>query len=189
MNCRRPNTALCREILFHLSFADGLYLLRNLARKERRYLIATTDRATFFNADIRSGDFRILNLTKKPFLFPQPDFAIDDAGVMRWQATRSLAIHPFGSPPRAALARAWCEARAGPREEGLSVTVILALPECIRIVRGHAIADPRSQGRSAFRQACAEERIASLANHQASTASRSGCRKTQVEVPACTPSA
>jgi len=86
------DTALCREVLFHLSFADGLDLVRNLARKQRKYLIATTDRTTLFNADVRSGDFRILNLTRGPFRFPKPDFAIDDAGVM---PGRQLAVWRF----------------------------------------------------------------------------------------------
>ena len=86
------DTILCREILFHLSFEDIHQLLRNFARKPRAWLIATTDIMTFFNADIRSGDFRILNLRRGPFKFPEPDFVIDDSGLI---PGRQLGIWRF----------------------------------------------------------------------------------------------
>jgi len=90
------DTVLCREILFHLSFADVGTLMRNLARKPRRWFIATTDTATWFNADIRSGDFRILNLRRSPFRWPQPDRTIDDSGLVEG---RTLAIWRFDRLP------------------------------------------------------------------------------------------
>jgi hypothetical protein len=86
------DTILCREILFHLSFKDIHHLLRNFAKKPRTWLIATTDIMTFFNADIRSGDFRILNLRRSPFKFPEPDFVIDDSGLI---CGRQLGIWRF----------------------------------------------------------------------------------------------
>jgi len=73
------DVVLCREILFHLSFADALALLKNVKRPNVQYLIATTDSATLFNADVRSGDFRVLNLRKAPFRLPAPQFVIDDS--------------------------------------------------------------------------------------------------------------
>ena len=84
---------LCREILFHLSFSDIGAVLRNCSRKPRRYLFATTDSSTLINADIRSGDFRRLNLRRAPLSFPVPDYEIaDDAvekgrriGVWKWE--------------------------------------------------------------------------------------------------------
>jgi hypothetical protein len=90
------DTVLCRDVLFHLSFADAIALVRNLARKERRYLIATTDRATLFNADIKTGDFRILNLARAPFGLPPPDTTIDDAGV---RSGRQLGVWKFAELP------------------------------------------------------------------------------------------
>jgi hypothetical protein len=71
----------CREILFHLSFSDIQAVLRNCGRKPRRYLFATTDSSTLVNADIRSGDFRRLNLRRSPFSFPEPDRVIEDDAV------------------------------------------------------------------------------------------------------------
>ena len=87
------DTILCREILFHLSFEDIRHLLCNFAKKPRNWLIATTDIMTFFNADIRTGDFRILNLRRSPFKFPDPDFVVDDSGLIHG---RQLGIWRFG---------------------------------------------------------------------------------------------
>jgi hypothetical protein len=86
------DTVLCREILFHLSFSDIGKLLGNLRRKPRRWLIATTDESTWFNADIRSGDYRVLNLRKRPIRFPKPAFVIEDSHLMEG---RGLAVWEF----------------------------------------------------------------------------------------------
>jgi SAM-dependent methyltransferase len=75
--------ALCREILFHLSFEDAEAALRNILAGERRYVAATTDRGTGFNANIASGDFRLLNLERPPFSFPRPIEEIDDSAVAK----------------------------------------------------------------------------------------------------------
>jgi hypothetical protein len=69
---------LCREVIFHLSFDDIRRLIVNICEKERAYFITTTDTATLFNSDVESGDFRILNLRKAPFNFPDPIAAIKD---------------------------------------------------------------------------------------------------------------
>lgn len=75
------DAVLCREILFHLSFADGRSLLRNLLSKPRRLVIITSDRQTAVNADIPTGDFRLLNLERRPFRFPTPVATVDDSAV------------------------------------------------------------------------------------------------------------
>jgi hypothetical protein len=75
------DVVLCREILFHLSFADARATLRNILSKPRRYILATTDGGTWFNADVPTGDFRPVNLTAAPFRFPKPMAWIDDSAV------------------------------------------------------------------------------------------------------------
>jgi hypothetical protein len=74
----KGDTAICREVLFHLSFADAESVLKNIRRNGYVYFIATTDSNTFFNSDITSGDHRPLNLMRPPFNFPQPLHTIDD---------------------------------------------------------------------------------------------------------------
>jgi SAM-dependent methyltransferase len=83
------DVALCREVLFHLSFADAKKILENVKRSGARYLIATTDAATSFNSDIRTGDFRVLNLCRRPFRFPVPVSWISDEAV---QVGRGIGV-------------------------------------------------------------------------------------------------
>jgi hypothetical protein len=72
---------LAREILFHLSFADIFSVLRNAVSKQRNWLFITSDQLSSFNTDICSGDWRLLNLQRAPFNFPNPVYSIDDSGV------------------------------------------------------------------------------------------------------------
>ena len=67
---------LCREVIFHLSFADSRALLRNLLTTGCRWIMLTSDSATLFNADIESGGARILNLEIAPFRLGPPAQAI-----------------------------------------------------------------------------------------------------------------
>ena len=84
---------LCREVLFHLSFADATALLKNIA-SNCRWLLLTTDKATWFNSDIESGGARFLNLEASPFLLGPPEYSIEEPGSHRarrigaWSATR-----------------------------------------------------------------------------------------------------
>lgn len=75
------DAVLCREVLFHLSLDDARRLIGNMLKQPRAWFIATTDRATGFNADIVSGDFRLVNLEAAPFNLPPPAEAIADVGV------------------------------------------------------------------------------------------------------------
>jgi hypothetical protein len=79
----RCQAILCREVIFHLSFSDSRNLLKNMLSSGASYLLATTDSDVETNADVRSGDFRSLNLCKKPFCFPEPLMQISDDGVSK----------------------------------------------------------------------------------------------------------
>jgi hypothetical protein len=62
----------CRDLLFHLSFSDALSVLRRFLESGTPYLMTTThvlgDRVK--NKNIVTGDFRLMDLTRDPFLFP-----------------------------------------------------------------------------------------------------------------------
>jgi SAM-dependent methyltransferase len=88
---------LCRETLFHLSFADGRRLLRNAFSRPRSWFLCTTESDTWFNADIHTGDYRPLNLRRPPFGFPPPYRIIEDAAVRRG---RAIGVWPVQSLPR-----------------------------------------------------------------------------------------
>jgi SAM-dependent methyltransferase len=78
----QADAILCREVLFHLSFADIRRLIKNVRRSGGSYLIATNDNDLKYNADIISGDFRLLNVHKSPFFFPSATASIPDDGVL-----------------------------------------------------------------------------------------------------------
>jgi len=72
---------MCRDMIFHLSLADGQSALKNILSKPRRYLISTTDTVTDINGEIITGDFRPRNLLRPPFNLPAPVEVIDDSIV------------------------------------------------------------------------------------------------------------
>jgi hypothetical protein len=63
---------LSRDCLVHLSNDDALLALRNICDSRSRYLLTTTYTDREVNADIETGQARILNLQAAPFLFPEP---------------------------------------------------------------------------------------------------------------------
>jgi hypothetical protein len=91
------DTVLCREVMFHLSFADCQSLLVNIANTRARFFIATNDLSTNYNADILSGDFRALNLLAKPFCLPDPIHRIPDGQTVRG---RELLVWRVDSLPQ-----------------------------------------------------------------------------------------
>ncbi|MEJ2410704.1 MAG: class I SAM-dependent methyltransferase [Novosphingobium sp.] len=74
----KADAVLCREVLFHLSLADARSVIRNALGTGCRYLLLTSDKGTKFNSNIVSGDFRLLNLQRRPFTLPKPLQAIRD---------------------------------------------------------------------------------------------------------------
>jgi len=71
---------ICRDCLFHLSNADVARFVDNFCRSDIPYLLTTThiNHSGFDNRDIRTSEFRLLDLRKPPFSFPEPLCAIDD---------------------------------------------------------------------------------------------------------------
>jgi len=87
---------LCRDCLVHLSHADAMLALRNVARGEVRWLLATTFPLEPRNVDIVTGDWRPIDLTKPPFGLPEPDELLNElcteqAGAF---ADKSLGLWP-----------------------------------------------------------------------------------------------
>ncbi|MGY3693176.1 SAM-dependent methyltransferase [Bradyrhizobium sp. USDA 3240] len=78
---RWGDVAICREVLFHLSFKNALALLNNIKSAGFNYVLLTSDSSVWFNSDIRDGDFRRINLMRSPFGLPAPKFQLKDDGV------------------------------------------------------------------------------------------------------------
>lgn len=62
---------MVRDVLFHLSFEDINSFLINLAKTDYKYLLTTTHKVKkdYSNANITSGDSRLIDLFAKPFNF------------------------------------------------------------------------------------------------------------------------
>jgi len=80
--CRDPLPTselwICRNAMFHLSYADIYAALRNCSNNGIKYFLATTHPQCVKNVDIPSGSYRLLNLELRPFLFPTPLARIED---------------------------------------------------------------------------------------------------------------
>ncbi len=69
---------ICRDVLFHLSNADAMSVIRNFIDSEIKYIFTTSNVLCDENKDILSGQFRQINLQIEPFNFPEPIFSVDD---------------------------------------------------------------------------------------------------------------
>ena len=68
----KADVILCRDCLVHLSFQNIKKALANFAHSQSAYLLTTTFPEHNDNADIEDGDWRLLNLERSPFDFPEP---------------------------------------------------------------------------------------------------------------------
>lgn len=63
---------LCRDVLFHLSFKEIRAALTNFRNSQITYILVTSHKGEEVpNWNMVTGDFRQLNLLKKPFAFPE----------------------------------------------------------------------------------------------------------------------
>ena len=72
------DTILCRDVVFHLSFNDGIKLLQNVQKSGAKYLITTSHSEVDVNKDIRTGNFRRINLELAPYSLPKPIERLED---------------------------------------------------------------------------------------------------------------
>ena len=74
MSDRLPaaDLVLCRDCLPHFSLRDARRALENIVASGSTFLLTTTFTDRQANQDIRTGDFRALNLERAPFALPSP---------------------------------------------------------------------------------------------------------------------
>ena len=68
----KSDLVLNRDCLFHLSYSDILAVLSNFVISQSKYFLSTShdNELDFSNLDIKSGDFRPIDLFASPFNFP-----------------------------------------------------------------------------------------------------------------------
>ncbi|MBC7931981.1 MAG: class I SAM-dependent methyltransferase [Rubrivivax sp.] len=68
----KADVILCRDCLIHLSFKHARAAIANFKRSGSTFLLATTHTNVSENRDIRTGQWRPVNLLLPPFTFPAP---------------------------------------------------------------------------------------------------------------------
>ena len=74
----RVDVILCRDCFIHFSNRHIIAAIRNFKRSGSTYLLTNTYPGWTENQNIRTGDFRYVNLLTQPFNFPAPLRQIDE---------------------------------------------------------------------------------------------------------------
>ena len=69
---------ICRDALTHLPLDMGIMAKKNFVQSKSKYLISTTYSGITKNIDIPKGNFRPINLLKKPYDFGKPLLLINE---------------------------------------------------------------------------------------------------------------
>lgn len=92
---------MCRDCMIHLSYEMSEQALRNFARSNIDYLLATTHRAVSENIDIPTGHCRMINLELPPYNLPPPERYVPDDDFERtgkcmglWRRSQVAAVLP-----------------------------------------------------------------------------------------------
>lgn len=79
MNFPQSDLMIMRDLLFHLSYKDAEFIIKNFLTSNIKFLLTTSHRNIKKNSDIYSGDFKFINLFEAPYYFPRnPLWIIDD---------------------------------------------------------------------------------------------------------------
>lgn len=74
----KTDLILSRDMLIHFSFHDALQTIKNFKDSGSRYLLTNTYPATKKNIDIKTGNWRPVNLLIEPYCFTNPVAVIDE---------------------------------------------------------------------------------------------------------------
>jgi hypothetical protein len=74
----KSDLIIVRDCLVHLSFKDIKKVIKNIKSSRCKYLLSTTFTNHDHNLDITTGDWRPLNLEKKPFNLSSPIITINE---------------------------------------------------------------------------------------------------------------
>jgi len=98
----KADLMLCRDLIFHLSYEDTNRLINNLKKSDISYFLTTTHRKSIMlekkvsNKNIKTGEWRYMDLLDHPYNFPEPLDRIIDGGGDRelclWSISQILAL-------------------------------------------------------------------------------------------------
>ncbi|NDW10783.1 class I SAM-dependent methyltransferase [Dysgonomonas sp. 520] len=71
----------CKDCLLHLSYENVAKALNNFKKSGSKYLLVSNYSRTWRNHDIHNGDYRPLNIRRKPFSLPKPIYRFREKSV------------------------------------------------------------------------------------------------------------
>jgi len=87
----RADIILCRHLLIHLTFEEGIRVIKNFQRTGAHYLLISDQPHVRKNHKIlRTGSFRPLNLRLTPYSLPEPMVSLEDSSSGDGSAILSL---------------------------------------------------------------------------------------------------
>jgi hypothetical protein len=87
----KADLIMCRDCLVHLSFDDIKAVLLNFKKSGATYLLTTTF-PDHINKNIKTGQWRALNLQHPPFNFPAPLLLINEQCPENTYGDKSVAL-------------------------------------------------------------------------------------------------
>lgn len=93
---------LVRDCFVHFSYEDIQSALEQIKKSGSTYLLTTTFTKLHVNHDIVSGEWRRINLCRKPFNFPKPQLLIEEntvSGYVKYYRGKSLALWKISDLP------------------------------------------------------------------------------------------
>jgi hypothetical protein len=93
-NLPKVDMIFCKDCLQHLSYNNVFKALLNFKRSNSKYLLTSSYPLTWYNWDISDGDYRPLNLRKRPFHLPKPIEAIlEDSKGKQVEADKYMYLY------------------------------------------------------------------------------------------------
>jgi len=90
----------CKDCLQHLSNEKVRQALNNFINSGSKYLLVTSYPKTWRNHDIYDGDYRPLNLLKKPFSFPKPILIVEENSKLTTvEPDKTMYLYEINSLP------------------------------------------------------------------------------------------
>jgi hypothetical protein len=96
----QADVILCRDCLVHLSYADAFKVLKNFKASGAKYLLTTTFTGRS-NRDIKTGQWRPLNVQQAPFNFPDPIMLINEHCTEKGFGDKCLGLWLLADIPTA----------------------------------------------------------------------------------------
>lgn len=94
----------CKDCLQHLSYENVALALNNFKKSGSKYLLVSSFPRTWRNHDIYDGDYRPLNICKKPFNLPKPIYKFREKSVAEGvEKDKDMYLYRLDSIPEITL--------------------------------------------------------------------------------------